>query len=277
MIGGQTTAVQRPAGEGRSLPSTLPPNVTVAAALMIAILVATPICHGDKINALMVGSVWGNTLLEKYFDEEPLMEYSTVPCRDGAGFAMKDLIKAVKLYFPRTYEDMKEFDYLMLLAPEFYLMTPIQDRWMHDLIEDGAGGFNDGSVFSIVGQIHGAWAISLTQQAFPNDAPAVVARGSGGESPSSVYAVEINRDFPDPVLTPFIEYGVEDFGKPARLDGVDYMGIVHFLSTVQVEESFDLRLCGFIRDSDLVNDPQCAVFNGEAYLPYLLEMGFHIL
>jgi len=158
----------------------------------------------------MVGSVWGNTLLEKYFDEDPLMEYTGVPCREGGGLDMHQMLKAIRLYFPRTYEDMREFDYLMLLAPEFYLLDPRQDLWMHDLIEDGAGGFNDGSVFSIVAQIHGSWAVSLTQQAFPNDASAVVARGGGGESVTGPYGVVINRDFPDPVLTPFISYGVED-------------------------------------------------------------------
>jgi hypothetical protein len=200
--------------DGRSDPYSLVPIASVTAIVMMGLLSAMPICHGDRINALMVGSVWGNTLLEKYFDEEPLMKYATVPCREGGGLAMSELVKAIRLYFPRTYEDMLDFDYLMLLAPEFYLLNPKQDLWMHDMIEAGAGGFNDGSVFSISGPIHESWSISLTQRAFPNDAPAVVLRGGGGVSPSSIYGVVINRDFPDPVLTPYIDYGVENV--PAR-------------------------------------------------------------
>jgi hypothetical protein len=120
------------------------------------------------------------------------------------------MVKALRLYFPRTYEEIKQYDYMMLLQPEYYLFSPKQDKWMHDLIEEGAGGFNDGSVFSVVSQVHSGWAISLTQQAFPNDAPAVVARGGGGESMLGVYGVSINQAFPDPVLTAFVRYGVED-------------------------------------------------------------------
>jgi hypothetical protein len=183
----------------------------LGATLFLLLLCSVCVCRGGRINALMIGMVYGDTLLEKYFDEEPLMEYTIVPCRvGGVGFAMKDLVRAVRLYFPRTYEDMQAYDYVMLLSPEFYILNPTQDLWMHDRIQEGAGGFNDASVFSMVAQIHNSWAQSLTQQAFPNDAPAVVARGGGGASPSEAYRVVINRDFPEPVLTPFVKYGVED-------------------------------------------------------------------
>jgi len=177
---------------------------------LLLVMSAAPLCKGEKIDALLIGSVWGNTLLEKYFSEDPSIVYTAIPCRETTGITTHDMVKAVRLYFPRTYDEMKRYDYVMLLAPEFQYFSPKQDLWMYDLIEkEGAGGFNDGSVFSIVAQIHGAWAVSLTQKAFPNDAPAVVARGNGGESPSGAYNVVINRNFPDPVLTPFIKYGVE--------------------------------------------------------------------
>ncbi len=233
--------------------------------LLTILLGTTPHCHPDRINALMVGSVWGNTLLEKYFDEDPLMEYTGVPCREGGGMNMHQMTKAIRLYFPRTYEDMKDFDYLMLLAPEFYLLSPTQDMWMHELIEEGAGGFNDGSVFSIVAQIHGSWAVSLTQQAFPNDAPAVVARGRGGESPATYYGVVINKDYPDPVLTPFVKYGVEDvpgltsrFVIPRETAGVlawqvgnfPALGKVPFLVAWDYGEGRSLTCGGFIKSGE---------------------------
>jgi hypothetical protein len=97
----------------------------------------------------------------------------------------------------------------MLISPEYYLFTTKQDKWMYDAINEGAGGINDASVFSIVSQIHSSWAASLAQLAFPNDAPAVVAKGGGGESPSSHFLVRINDDFPDPVLSAYAPYGVE--------------------------------------------------------------------
>jgi hypothetical protein len=179
-------------------------------ATLFSLLCGACVCQEGRINALMIGMVYGDTLLEEYFNEEPLIEYSIVPCRDAYGFGMRDLERAVRLYFPRTYREMQAYDYIMLLSPEFYILNPTQDLWMHDRIQEGAGGFNDASVFSMVAQIHNSWAQSLTQGAFPNDAPAVVARGGGGASPAEAYRVVINRDFPEPVLTPFVEYGVED-------------------------------------------------------------------
>jgi len=190
-------------GRGRRL-KIAPPFV------IFLILGTAPICKAQKINALLLGAVWGNTLIEKYFDEDPSLRYSTVPCRAEGGMDTQMMAKAVRLYFPRTYEEMQGYDYIMLLQPEFYSFTPKQDQWMRDRIEEGAGGFNDGSVLSIVPQEHTSWANSLTQEAFPNDAPAVVARGNGGESILGPYGVSINKEFTDPVLTPFVKYRVED-------------------------------------------------------------------
>ncbi len=180
---------------------------TIITSLMVCSI--APVWCAERINTLMVGSAMG--LLQAYFDEDPSITYTAVPCREGGGIGTQEVAKAVRLYFPRTYEEMKRYSYLMLLAPEFQHLNPRQDQWMHDLIEQGSGGFNDGSVFSIMAQIHNAWAISITQAAFPNDAPAVVARGGGGESPVGPHGVVINRDFADPVLTPFVPYGVEQY------------------------------------------------------------------
>jgi hypothetical protein len=36
------------------------------------------------------------------------------------------------------------------LSAEYDYVTPKQDQWIYDVIWEGAGGMNDGSVFSIV-------------------------------------------------------------------------------------------------------------------------------
>jgi hypothetical protein len=168
---------------------------------------------GEKINLLMAGHIGIMDHVRPVFDTEPLIRYTPVPARDTGGFGAtaldeKDLVKMIRLYFPRTYDEMKSYDILILTSPEYYLFTPKQDQWMYDAINEGIGGLNDGSVFSIVSGIAESWSSSLTQRAFPNDAPAVTNRGAG-EAPSNFYQVKINQDVPDPILTPFIPYGVE--------------------------------------------------------------------
>ncbi len=196
----------------------IPPSLcrlpTVAASAVILLLIL-PSCQGaEQIKVMLAGQILDrNAQLPKFLSDEPLVDMVAIPARgDYVRGGMDSVMKYIRLYFPRTYEEMKRFDYILLTSPEYYLFTTQQDKWMHDVIEEGAGGFNDASVFSIVSQIHEAWAVSLTQLAFPNDAPAVVARGGGGESLYSHFTVRVNRDFPDPVLTPYIPYGIEEVG-----------------------------------------------------------------
>jgi len=196
---------------GSRMATVCPTCLWKALSLAAVLALLMPSVMGDeKIKVLIVGMVNGRSLTEKYLSEEPSVFFVSVPCR--AGVVEGDLnvqMKYIRQYFPRTYESMRTFDLIMLHSPEYYFLSTKQDKWIYDRIAEGAGGYNDGSVFSIISQIHDSWANSLAQQAFPNDAPAVVARGGGGESPTGSYQVAINKDYPDPVLTPFIPFGVE--------------------------------------------------------------------
>jgi len=181
----------------------------VLAASALLLLGVSPVCHAvGKIRVLATGEIVQLNGLRTFFRSEPLVDYVPVPSRAGGVVSMQDAIKFIRLYFPRTYDEMKGYDIILLAAPEYNLFSPKQDQWMYDAIEQGTGGINDGSVFSMQGQIHGAWANSLTSKAFPNDAPAVSQKGGGVEQ-TMFFRVIINRDFPERVLTPFVEFGIE--------------------------------------------------------------------
>ncbi len=184
---------------------------------VLAMLLLLPACHGgEKIRILIAGNVESIGYLRRFFDSEPGVTYHAVPARDpGALFGLReaDLVRMIRQYFPRTYEDLTTSDVLILTSPEYYLFTPKQDQWMYQAITEGMGGINDMSVFSIVSGIAESWSNSITQRAFPNDAPAVTAR-SCGESPGSAFRVVINREASFPILTGFIPFGVEDVIAP---------------------------------------------------------------
>lgn len=197
-----------------------PAKLQVAAVVLIILLVfSTPFClAGDKIRVLIIGAMINLQLTNRFFDLEPGVVYMTVPARDPGGFFLSeaDLVKMIRLYFPRSYEELRTYDLIMLTSPDFFLITPKQDKWMYDSIREGAGGYNDGSVFSIVSGVAEAWSISLTQQSFPNDAPAVTARRAG-ESPKNVASVDINDEAKYRILSDFIPFGVEDIPGGGRL------------------------------------------------------------
>jgi hypothetical protein len=192
----------------------LKPPAAFGFALLLLLLCLIPVAQGaQRINALLIGMVGQGALPEAYFKEDPLISYVAVPCRDAMFPDLQTAMKFIRLYFPRRYEEMEMYDLIILQSASFEQLPQKNEVWIYDRIREGAGGWNDGSVFSIVGQIHGSWANSITQEAFPNDAPAVVARGSGGESPSEWYTVDVVEEYPHPVLTPFLPYGIESIAS----------------------------------------------------------------
>lgn len=166
-------------------------------------------CHAQTTQMLLVGEIGQINALRRLLGGEPFVSIVVVPCRAvGTDVNVKDTQKYIRLYFPRTYEAMRDYEFIILTATEYDLLSPTQDRWMYDSICEGTGGINDNSVFSVVGTIMSAWANSLTSQAFPNDAAAVAER-AGWRGMSLAFGVTINRDFRDPVLTLFLPFGVE--------------------------------------------------------------------
>jgi hypothetical protein len=177
------------------------------AALLTFLILSSPLCLGGiRINTLILGHPGNIRGLSRIFDYEPLVTYESVIIRSGFFDKLEDNMKLIRLYFPRNYEKMKTFDLLVFTATEYGLFTVKQDKWMFDVIREGAGGINDGSLFSIISPTSTVWANSQCARAFPNDAPLVDSLGWRSASP---YRIEINRDHPEPILTPFIEFDVE--------------------------------------------------------------------
>jgi hypothetical protein len=186
----------------------IPSKTGVLAALVIAVLLLHPVSGGEKIKVLATGNLALLQNLQWFFKTEPLIDMHMVVSKDYGVSGAEEILKLIRQYFPRNYERMKAFDYIMLTQPEFQFFTTKQDKWMYDLICEGAGGINDGSVFSIIVDIHSAWGVSMTSKAFPNDADAVIMKGAG-EANGMAFRITIEQDCPIPILTPFIKYGVE--------------------------------------------------------------------
>jgi hypothetical protein len=172
------------------------------------LILSSSVSGAEKIRLLVMARDSRIDPLRRFFDSEPALDYTMVMTRAKA-LPDPELIKLIRLYFPRNYREFSSHDVLMLSQPTYYLFTTKQDKWIQDAIADGAGGINDGSTFSQVSGIPESWAAGLAQEAFPNDAPAVVAK-YGGWGPFPSYVVEINRDHDEPILTVFVPFGVED-------------------------------------------------------------------
>ncbi len=153
-------------------------------------------------------------MLTKFFRGEPAVESTMVISRSGQ-LGDDQIRKLIRLYFPRTYQNMQSYDAIMILSPAYYLFTTKQDKWVHDMIFDGGGGISGSSIFSQVPGIAEAWANGVGWNAFPNDAPGVIARGPELRNPG--FNVEINKEYPEPILTIFVPFGVEEVYEPGNV------------------------------------------------------------
>ncbi len=180
---------------------------TIMMVFVVVLIFSMPLSYGgERIRALIVGHTALIDAMDRIFKYEPLVSHDSVPMRSGGFPSIEDDMKLIRLYFPRNYDKMKTYDIILLVSTEYNLMTPKQDKWVYDVIREGAGGINDGSLFSVTGVIPESWVNSIAQQAFPNDAPAVKQRSW---RTTISFAVEINPDHRVPILTPFIPLGVE--------------------------------------------------------------------
>ena len=91
-------------------------GVLLAILMVLAIPVQT--CSGQKIRTLLTGQVDkdSNPLL-KWFGEEPLVEGLFVPTRPCGVVDIEDIMRFVRIYFPRTYEEVRSHDFIIGPGP----------------------------------------------------------------------------------------------------------------------------------------------------------------
>jgi len=178
--------------------------------LLLVIAVQAVPCSGQRIRSLLTGQVDkdSNPLL-KWFGEEPLVEGLFVPTRPGGLVEIEDIKRFVRIYFPRTRAEVGSYDFIMLHSPVMYHFGENHAIWMREVIGEGSGCLSSPSCMSVDPDINGAWIGSVLSQVVPNDCPAVM--NAGGPLGENYFQVRVNRDFPEPVLTPFIPLGVENF------------------------------------------------------------------
>jgi len=185
--------------------------------LFIALLALTlTSCQGQRIRSLVTGKVdtEANPII-LWFEQEPMVDATTIITRPSGLIEVQDIKRFVRLYFPRNYEELREYDVIILHSPEMFHLTREQDRWMHDAIVEGTGALAAPAGLSDHEDIQQAWINSQVYLALPNDLSAVLA--SGGRAGERSFHLEVNRDFPEPILTTFIPLGIEEFlGRAAH-------------------------------------------------------------
>ncbi len=165
--------------------------------------------HPSKI--LVIGNPPNIRVVASWLENDPMVDPRQVPCRTFlTTLSGKDIQRYIRLYFPRNYDDLVEYEYIMLIMVEVFFLTNAQQKMIYNAIaKDGLGALQDRSVMSMAEWIAHPWADSIISDAFPNDADKVVSQKFSYERVGLRYVVNTNPSIP-PIFKPYKDFeGVE--------------------------------------------------------------------
>jgi hypothetical protein len=150
---------------------------------IILVLLAVIICSGVScqaedsgvIKVIATGKAQSTPITKGWILVEPSLDGIIVPTREWGGVTSVDIIRLMRIYFPRTFEDLVSYDFLLLTQVDMGFVSPQQALWMYDAIaEHGLGGINTRSVMSMNNYLAVPWGESILSEAFPNNVMATV-------------------------------------------------------------------------------------------------------
>jgi len=160
-----------------------------------------------------------------WFRQEPSITGHYVPSRfyesGWSGVFGERILRSVRMYFPRTYGQLVDYDFLILDSPVVSYFGDDGIRWMKRAIEEGeVGATTMNSLLSKHQFCFLPFLLSELSDCFPNDGIRVAEYSGGlgveklsmkiGTPYSGSFRVRLNRETP-PVFTPFLGLGLENF------------------------------------------------------------------
>jgi hypothetical protein len=168
----------------------------------------------DLVEVLMIGQVFPyETPVANWLESDPAFTFVVVPVRRDTGgwegYPVELAKRYVRLYFPRTYEGLTEYEFLCYVDTYFGHLTGTQIEYMFRAIRDsGLGGLTTlGGGISWVDDFRDSWVSSSVGSAFPTDY--IQAAGQIRYVETFKLVVARGQDVPR-VFHPFLELGIEN-------------------------------------------------------------------
>ncbi len=151
-------------------------SIALGSFLILLIIANNSSALEGQVKVMIAGLSGEIRYASSWLETDPLTDPMVIPARaQDSEFTQEQLHRFIRIYFPRTYEELKTYEYMILAQIEIWLFTNKQQLMLHDAIRnDGLGGMQTRSVMSMHSYISIPWAESKLSEAFPNDADAVV-------------------------------------------------------------------------------------------------------
>jgi hypothetical protein len=156
--------------------SAEPITIRTCLIVLVGVLISTVSgAEEDTLKVMIAGNPTRIGIASMWLRVDPLTDPLVIPARVREGYwTQSEIQRFVRLYFPRNYEILLTYDFMILASIEIWMLSDRQQEMLHDGVLEGIGGMQTRSVMSGHGYISIPWAESMLSDAFPNDADAVV-------------------------------------------------------------------------------------------------------
>ncbi len=171
--------------------------------ILFGILLGPGVQAQDKprrIKVLGTGKAESTPILTVWFTTEPSTDAVVFPTRvwEGSTVTPDDIRRYMRIYFPRSFTDLLEFEFFFLAQVDMTFFSPEQQKWIYDaLTEHQKGGVNTRSIMSTHSWYYEPWRDSIISKAFPNDVDAVIADIQHKEGAPGPLVIKDDKDLPD--------------------------------------------------------------------------------
>ena len=149
------------------------------------------------------GKAVGMPILTAWFTTEPSTDPTIIPTRETSDVIAGDIMRFMRIYYPRTYEDLLEYEFFFLAQVDMTYFSARQQKWLYDALTNfRKGGVNTRSAMSINANFYQPWIQSMLSDTFPNDADAVLSDSQNFNAPSGPLIVKDGADLPG-IMKPY--------------------------------------------------------------------------
>ncbi len=185
------------------------------AALLVLVSLSC-VSGAERIDLLLIGHVVSSyNPLITFLDPDPSVRYVMVPTTGSYAVPLGDAEarRYVNQYFPRTYETLRQYDFIMYSIPYIVPLTLRQISWLRQVVAEGEcsaltdqGGLRMKGINDLADAEY--WVGSGMSDIFANDAEKVLQTGKVSYS-NAPYRLQVSRSASHQVLAPLIPLGLE--------------------------------------------------------------------
>jgi hypothetical protein len=167
----------------------------------------------DRIELILIGHVVSTyNPVTTFLDPDPSVRYTLIPTSESyaAPLSDDDAKRYVKQYFPRNYDNLASYDFVMYSIPYILPLTDRQILWLRNVVKNGdASALTDQGGLRMDLVYAEFWVSSGLSEIFANDAEKVLQTGKITYS-NMGYRVRVDRDASHQVLLPLVPLGIEE-------------------------------------------------------------------